>query len=163
MSAHWWQAFRVLVKYPSFAAAVVLVLSISIGASSAVFGLVSSILLRPLPLPESERLIVLWETNGGRRNAVAPGNFHDWKRIANSFEEMVAFTRWSPVITGTDSNETLRGVRVTEGFFSLARVSPFVGSGLRTDQGEVVISYGLWQRRFGGDSGVLANASCCGN
>jgi len=109
--------------------------------------------------------MVLWEKGTQaperERSSVAPGNFLDWQESSSDFQRIAAFTRWDPVSKHLDGGEKLRGVRITENFFDVVRVSPFLGAGFSygsresLDPRQVVISFGYWLRRFGGDPRVV--------
>src|SRR5881396_2298558 len=87
-------AFRMLLKYPGFTAVAVLMLALGIGANTAIFSIVNSVLLRPLPFKEPGRLVTVWEHNpkqGYDQNVAAPANFLDWKDQSQSFEQLAMF------------------------------------------------------------------------
>ena len=157
-------ALRLLRKSPGSAAVIVLMLAIGIGMTSAIFSFVNGLLLRPLALPEIDRLAFLWESNprkGIPRADVAPANFQDWLGQSRAFEHLRAFQWWDVHLTGSGGVEQVQGFRVTSGFFEALRVSPAVGRTFEAADEQpgrddvVVLSYGLWQRRFGGDPSLL--------
>ena len=157
-------ALRLLRKSPGSAAVSVLMLAIGIGMTSAIFSFVNGLLLRPLALPEIDRLAFLWESNpskGRPRAAVAPANFQDWLDQCRAFEHLTAYQWWDVHLTGAGGVEQVQGFRVTSGFFEALRVNPAVGRALEAADEQpgrddvVVLSYGLWQRRFGGDPSLL--------
>ncbi|MFW6201297.1 MAG: ABC transporter permease, partial [Gemmatimonadota bacterium] len=158
-------AARALRRRPGFAAVVVLTLALGIGTNTAVFGMVRAVLLRPLPFDEPDRLVALWERHperGVEKNPVSPGNFMDWRDRNVSFEELGAYTGpFGLALTGGAEPEHVTGRSVSPEVFRLLGVDAAVG---RTLDGiedvdvvrtSVVISYGLWQRRFGGDPDVV--------
>lgn len=163
-------AFRILGKHPAFGISTVLVLALAIGANTALFTVVNSVLLRPLPYQEPERLVELYEVFpdlSWEHNFVSPLNYLDWKEQNNVFEDMAAFAgpgwgnRLSYVLTGEGEAERLFGDRVMPSFFSILGVSPAMGRIF--DPGElwagtdttVILSDGLWRRRFAADPDVL--------
>ncbi len=164
-------AVRMLAKRPGFTVVAVLTLAIGIGATTAIFSVVNAVLLRPLPYKEPDRLVQFWETNplkGWTENVVAPANYLDWQSRSESFELMSAYfgsqTRDAGAsnfyLTGDGEPERLQGLGVTGEFFSVLGVEPMHGRGFRPEetwQGNnvVVLSYGLWQRRFGGDPNIV--------
>jgi putative ABC transport system permease protein len=150
-------------KAPGFTAVAITTLALGIGANTAVFSAVDALLLRTLPYADPDRVVMVWEDNalaGYRRNTPAPGNYTAWVRDQRSFTGIAA-TRGNTVnLTGDGSPEQLIGRLVTANFFPVLGVQPIVG---RIFTGEedaagapvVLISYGLWQRRFGGDPAVV--------
>jgi len=153
---------RMLRNSPAFALTAILALALGIGANSAIFSMVHGIVVSPLPFPESDRLVMVWEKNprGIDRNSVSPPNFTDYRQGSKAFSAMAAFYESGANLTGTGDPEHLVSALVTPEFFEVLGVRPVVGSGFRaargdTDIPEAVLSYGLWQRRFGGDPGVV--------
>ena len=153
-------ALRLLRKNPGFAVVAILTLALGIGANSAIFSVVNAMLLRPLPFPESNRLVRLWESpakKGGDRNVVNPWNFLEWRAHTHSFEDMAAITGGDMNITGQGEPFAIQGLSVSPGFFSILRIRPYLGRTFLPEDGmpghddKVVLSYGLWQSRFGGD------------
>jgi len=163
-----WQDVRfglkTLLRNPATTAVALLTLALGIGANSAIFSVVNGVLLRPLAFTEPDRLVMLWEANPGLglpRFGVAPPNFEDWRRQAQSFTAMAALAENRFNLTGGERPEAIQGARVSAGFFRLLGVDPIRGRGFNADEDRaggrpvVVISYGFWQRRFGGDANVL--------
>ncbi|MES2124854.1 MAG: ABC transporter permease [Gemmatimonadota bacterium] len=152
-------AFRSLRRTPGFTAAAVLALGLGIGATAAIYTVVSSVLLRPLNYPGADRLVVLLHDE---RSPVAPANFLDLRRASRSFQGMGAAEMWGPNLSGQEPAEKIPALHVTADLFPLLRVKPLLGRVFRPDETElghehvVVLSYGLWQRRFGGDPAILA-------
>jgi predicted permease len=157
-------ALRQLRSNLGFTAVAILTLALGMGANSAIFSVVNAILLRPLPYPEPDRLVRVWESapRGERpRNVVNPMNFMDWRDQAQSFEAMAAFT-------GLDTNLSLRGepfavdgMQVSPEFFSILETPAFLGRTFVKQEEvpgqdhSIILSYGLWQREFGGDTTVV--------
>ncbi len=153
---------RSLRKRPGFTLLVVLTLALGIGAPVAIFSLVSGVMLRPLPYEDPDGVVSLWERPPGLdRFAVSPANFLDWRQQNQVFEDMAATMRVIFNLTGTGEPERLLGHRVSASFFPILGVPPALGRTFlpQEDQpdGErvVVLSHGLWQRRFGSDSSVV--------
>jgi putative ABC transport system permease protein len=158
---------RMLFKSPGFTLIAVFALALGIGANSAIFSVVNAMLLRPLPFPDPDRLVVIWETNPNLsanlrlRNEASPANFKDWIAQTTSFENIAAF-RWDDYnLTGGDNPEQLLGHPVTVNMFDTLKTRPLLGRTFLPDEGQpsasrvVVLSYKLWQRRFGADSGIV--------
>jgi putative ABC transport system permease protein len=155
---------RTLLRSPATTLVALLTLALGIGANSAIFSVVDGLLLRPLPYPDPEELVLIRESApklGFPRFSVAPPNFVDWRRMNKSFEHLVAFNREKLNLTGSDQPESLQGVAVSHDFFELLGAKPLMGRGFREEeekpgQGRVaVLSYSLWQRRFGGDPKIV--------
>ena len=151
---------RLLAKSPGFAAAAVLSLALGIGANTAIFSVVNAVLLRPLAYREPDRLVTILHHG---ELPVAPANYYDWRKQSHSFEAMGAAEWWQPNLIGTDIPEHLFGLRLTESLLPLLGVQPLLGRWFLSgdDQAgsehEVILSYGLWQRHFHGDRGVLGS------
>ncbi|HEV2130641.1 MAG TPA: ADOP family duplicated permease, partial [Longimicrobiaceae bacterium] len=153
-------AARSLRKNPGFAAVAILTLALGIGASTAMFTLVNSVLLRPLEFREPERLVMLWERNprGEDQNVVSPANFFDWREQAESFTELAATLDRPLNLTGGGEPEQVLTRMTTANFFSVLGASAQLGrTYLAGEDAEdiAVLSHRIWQRRFGGDPGVI--------
>jgi putative ABC transport system permease protein len=153
---------RLLIKNPSFTAIAVLTLALGIGANTAIFSVVNGVLLRPLPYPEQERLVMIWEDPGNiPRNNVNPRNYADWREQNQVFEQVAAFYLQSVNLTDEGEPERMIGARVAANFFSILRVNAAHGRTFLPaedrlgSQPVAVISHSLWQRRFGGDPNVI--------
>src|SRR5258706_14210046 len=162
-----WQDVRVgvrtLRKAPAFAAVAVATVALGIGANTAIFSAVDTILIRPLEYPAPDRVVMVWEdatAAGFPRNTPAPGNYTEWTRLNRVFTDMGATAGGSANVPGDGSPEQLNGRRVTASFFSVLGVAPVVGRSFTDEEDRggarvVVISHGLWQRRYGGDSSIV--------
>ncbi|MEM9291844.1 MAG: ABC transporter permease [Acidobacteriota bacterium] len=161
-------AVRSFARQPGFTAIVFLTLGLGIGASTAIFTVVNSVLLKPLPYEDSDRLVKVFEQNlerGWAWYSVSPANFLDWREKSSAFEDLAAYSLYSGTgynLTGDDGEpERIETTAVTQGFFEIFRVQPAQGRTFSaaedTDGGEkvVVLSHGLWQRRFGADPRIL--------
>jgi predicted permease len=155
---------RALLKHPGFTAIAVITLALGIGANTAIFSLVNAVLLKPLPFPDPDRLVMVWEDQsfiGFPRSEPAPGNYADWKAQQSVFEDMAALN-WQPLnLTGDGEPEKISAYGVTANFCSLIGIQPAIGRNFTADEDKpgaskvVILSYGLWQRRYGGDRGIL--------
>ncbi|NIP59689.1 MAG: hypothetical protein GWM92_15365, partial [Gemmatimonadetes bacterium] len=155
-------AFRRLRRDPAFAGLVVLTLAVGIGANTAIFSVVQGVLLRPLPYPDADRLVHLWETNpevGDELHGPSPLNFADWERSAGGFEAMAAWYLTSGTYRTEAWAEELRSARVTADFFRVLGVRPMLGRDFRREEvlryGPVMLSHRVWRRLFGGDPSVV--------
>ena len=152
---------RTLARTPGLTVAMVLVLALGIGASTAVFSVVNAVLLRPLPYDAADRLVVMLH---GDRNPVAPANYLDWRRAATRFERLGAAEVWSPNLTGDDHPQRVRALRVTADILPMLGVAPAVGRPLLEGEDRpgadhvVVLGHELWQTRYAGDPGILGRA-----
>ncbi|HJZ99297.1 MAG TPA: ABC transporter permease, partial [Candidatus Solibacter sp.] len=151
-------AIRVLAKSPRFTAAALIVLALGIGANSAMFSLVYSVLLSPLPYSKPDRIAVIMATAEHRDQpfSVPPGVYLDYRGRTRSFSAMAAAEIWSPGLTGIGEAEELHGLRTTAALFDVFGVKPaqgrtFLAEDERPDAPRVaVIAASLWKRRFGG-------------
>jgi putative ABC transport system permease protein len=157
-------AIRLCLRTPGFTAIAVLALALGIGANTAIFTIVNAVLLEPLPFRDPGRLVVMWETNGrrsGRPNTIGPSNFIRWRERATAFERTAPFYDYRINLTGTGAPEEVVGMDVTPDFFPTLGVTPLVGRAFADDEGPqghdalAVLSYGLWQRRFGSDPAIV--------
>jgi putative ABC transport system permease protein len=151
-------ALRLMRAKPGFTAAIALTLALGIGATTAIFSVVNAVLLRPLPYADADRMVIIWERLSDMNGRASVGHFHDWAEQTRAFEALAAFQ--SRTFNLTDGEpERLFGARVTPSFFQVAYVRPAVGRYFlpgETDASRVtVLSHGLWQARFGGDSSVV--------
>ena len=160
-------AVRSLIKRPGFVVVAVATLAFGIGANTAIFSVVDAVLLRPLSFPEPERIVVLDGTNlnlgipeGG---ATSVPDFSDWRNQSSSFEQIAAFVAGGTVLVTNDEPERVRGTSVTEDFFPLFRTAPFKGRLIQADEFKegndfvAILSYALWQRRFGASENVIGS------
>jgi putative ABC transport system permease protein len=149
---------RTMLRAPGFAAVAVVALAVGIGANTAIFTVVNAVLLNPLPYKDADRLVTLLHQGS---DPVAVANYIDWRDQSHSFEAMGAAEYWSPNLTNNDPPEHLLGLQVTPNLLPLLGVEPLLGrlfvagEDRKGSEHEVVLSYGLWRRRFGADAGVL--------
>jgi predicted permease len=155
---------RMLRRNPGFAAVAILTLAIGIGANIVIFSVVNGILLKPLPFPDSQSVVTIWETFANRnvtRGTASAAEFLDWRDMNHVFQELSASRALSFSITGGGDPERVWGSQVSGNFFRMLRVTPVIGRDFTPEDEQigheqvVLLSYGLWRRRFGGDSGIL--------
>ena len=154
---------RVLLKNPGFTAVAVIALALGIGANSAIFSVVNTVLLSPLPYKDPDRLVMVWEDDtkhGYPTDTPAAANYVDWRDQNQVFEGMAAIADQSFNLTGTGDPERLRGRRVSASLFPLLGVAPQVGRAFAPEEDRpgankvVILNHGLWQRRFGADPSI---------
>ena len=153
-------AIRVLWRAPGLTATIVLLMAATIGAATSVFSVVNAVLIKPLPFPNPDRLVVVWEARPDRgieRNVVSGHEFPVWEEQNKAFERMAAIIYTGATLTGAGEPTPLTGVRVTSGFFEVLGVRPALGRGFLPEEdtpgrGDVVVlSERLWRERFNSD------------
>ena len=157
-------AIRQLRKNPGFAAVAVLTLALGIGANTAMFSVLSAVLLRPLPYPNADQLVWLSElAPNGDESPIAFPNFEDWRAQQKTFDQMGVYKRESAVLTGMDEAAQLEGSRVSAGLLNMLGVQPLIGRPFLPEDDKpdaartVLISHSLWQSPFGGSPNVLGS------
>jgi predicted permease len=165
-------SLRLLTKNPGFAIAAVAALALGIGANTAIFSVVNAVLLKPLTYPNADRMVnFLFSASGIADNLHCIAEFHLFQRQTNLFKEVVAFDNAGPGfnLTGGSRPEQVNGIHVTEGYFRVYGAPVALGrtftprEDLPHGGAVVVLSYGLWQRRFGGDPGIVGKSISLGN
>jgi putative ABC transport system permease protein len=162
-------ALRVLLARKGFTAVAVTVLALGIGASSTMFSVLNTVLLRPLPYPDPDRLLMVWEHSSriGRFSVSVP-NFVDWRNEARSFEHLGAFTRATYNLTEGDEPKRLSGLAVTNGFLEALTVRPLLGRTFTREEERpgagkvVVLGEDLWRSQFGGAPDVAGRTVSLG-
>ncbi|HWF90118.1 MAG TPA: ABC transporter permease [Pyrinomonadaceae bacterium] len=157
-------AARLQRKNPAFTIVAVIALALGIGANTAIFSVVNTVLLRPLPYKDPERLVLVWEDatkQGYPRDTPAAANFVDWRDQNHVFEGMAAISDESFNLTGSGEPERLAGHTVSASLFPLLGVEPHIGRVFTAAEDQagsqhvVLLSYALWQRRFGGEPNIV--------
>ncbi len=156
---------RSLRNSPAFSAIAILTLALGIGANTAMFSVVDSVLLRPLPYQDSNRIVVVWEKPPkGDRNVASAANFLDWREQNRVFTNLAALSMGSFNLSAKDAAERVDGLRVSWDYFDLLGAKPMLGRGFVTEDDRpgaarvAVISHALWQRKFGGDPQAIGRA-----
>ena len=153
---------RTLLKRPGFTSVALVTLALGIGANTAIFSVVNAVLLRPLPYPEPDRLVRLYEketdaATPSERLEVAPANFLDWRRQSRTLAEIAAWGEEEQALAGRERAEPVRAAFVTANFFAVLGVRPLHGRAFTPEEDQpgretvALLGHGLWQRRFGGD------------
>jgi putative ABC transport system permease protein len=165
----WWQdicyALRMLRHHPGFTLLAVIMLALGIGVNTAIFSLINTILLRPLPFPQPERIMTVWEeasADGVAKQSVAPGNYSDLKSRQNAFTQISALCRSEMNLTGADGPEKLEGAAVLDSAaLDILSVKPVLGrlflpaEYVHGANNAVLISHSFWQQHFGGSVDVI--------
>ena len=155
---------RTLLKSPGFTFVAIIALALGIGANTAIFSVVNSMLLRPLPFVDSEQLIRVYATDvkkGRNDHPTSFLNFKDWQKENHVFENMAAYAEASATLTGGETPEQIKGVVTSADVFPMLGVQPELGRSFSAQEEQpgsaavVVLSYGLWQRRFGSDRQLI--------
>jgi len=155
---------RTLTKSPVFTLVALTALALGIGANTAIFSVVNAVLLRGLPYRDANQLVIVWEQNrtrSGRNNVVSPANFLDWQQQASSFQEMGAFYDAAFNLTGEGNPEEIPAQVTTGNLLTLIGTEAALGRVYTKEEAEpgrddvIVISHGLWQRRFGGAADII--------
>ncbi|SPE33353.1 conserved membrane hypothetical protein [Candidatus Sulfopaludibacter sp. SbA6] len=158
-------ATRSLLKSPRFTAVAVLVMALGIGANAAMFSVVYNVLLRPLAYPRPDRIVFVQETSlrHGGMNPTAPATYTDWRDQQHVFQSIAAAEVWGASLTGAGRPEQVGGLKASASLLSVLGVPPMIGRGFlpEDEQGDgrvVLLSHGLWQRRFGGDLSIIGRS-----
>src|SRR5262245_3103809 len=156
---------RTLISKPLFTAAAVLSVALGIGANSAIFSVVNSLLLRSLPYSDPDHLVLAWgvetDTRPNNRSQVSATDVADYRAQSSAFEDITTYGNWSATFTGEGEPERVSGTQVGDGYFQIMRATPLLGRVFSAEEqidGKdfvMVLGYGLWRRRFGGDPGVV--------
>ena len=157
-------AIRNLIKRPSFTVIAVVTLALGIGANSCIFSAINALLLKPLPIPNQDRVMTIWDTNpshGWDHNEVTMANYLDLRAQNQTFDPLALYRWWSANLTGLETPERIQGFLVTGNFFDAIGVKPMMGRGFFEEENQpgkdavAVITYSLWQRHFGADPNII--------
>jgi predicted permease len=153
---------RVLVKSPGFSLIAILTLALGIGANTAIFSVVNGVLLNPLPFHDPHQLVSMFQEMPNFKNgSISYLNFTDWRRMNTTFAAMAAYRSTGFNLSGNGEPERLHGEMISAGFFEILGVNPVMGRTFTTDEDRlganptVVITEGLWQRKFGGRKDII--------
>ena len=160
-------ALRILYARPGFTAVAVVTLALGIGANTAIFSVVQSFLLAPLPFPQPDRLVMLWEAQAADpsdRYIVSAPNYLDWQRGMKAFESTGIWEQLNFNFSGDGEAERVPGLRVSASTFAMLGVSPQIGRTFRPEEDApghavAIISDGLWRRRYGGRADIVGHAA----
>lgn len=154
------RAGRLHAANPWFTAVAILTIGLGVGANTAIFSVVNTVLIDPLPYRAPEQLVVVLQQGA---SPVSPANLLEWRDQTSSYEGLAAAELWTTTLTGGEGPERLTAVRVTPNLFPLLGVRPAIGQlpgpdDDHSDAGPVLLGHQLWQRRFGGDAGIVGRA-----
>jgi putative ABC transport system permease protein len=159
---------RMLGRSPGFTIVAVLTLALGIGANTAIFSVLNAVLLKSLPYPEPNRLVMVWgneRTVNNSRSQVSATDVMDWRAQNHVFEDVATVSGfYTPTLTGSGEPERIPGVIVGDGYFQIMRGQALLGRVFTPEENidgkddVVVLSFGLWQRRFGGDPAVIGKS-----
>lgn len=160
-------ALRMLAKSPGFTAVAVITLALGIGANTAIFSVVNAVLIRPLPYPNANRLVMIWEKrlpDGEQQNVTSPATFLNWRERGTVFEQTAACFNGTTILTGGATPERLAVQSVSPNLFSMLGANAALGRTLLASEDSVddandvvVLSFELWQRRFGSDPRIVGS------
>ncbi|HKP82789.1 MAG TPA: ABC transporter permease [Pyrinomonadaceae bacterium] len=157
-------ALRNLLRRPGFTLIAVVTLAVGIGANTAIFSAIHALLLKPLPFPELDRVVAIWDkfpSRGVMHNEVTVANYLDWKSQTQSFEQLALYRWWNANLTGIDPPERIQGFLVTANYLDALGMKPIMGRNFFPEENQpgkdavAIITHSLWQRRFGGDPNIL--------
>lgn len=155
---------RSLLKRPGLTFIAIATLAIGIGANSAIFSVVNALLLKPLPFPDPERIVAVWDkvpSRGVERNEITVADYLDWQAQNKTFEHLGVYRWWSTNLTGGGSPERVQGFLVSSNFLDVVGVKPTMGRGFAADENQsgkdtvALLTHSLWQRRFGSDPNIV--------
>ena len=159
---------RSLLKRPGFTLVALVTLALGIGANTAIFSVVNGVLWRPLPYPNPRQLVMVWENHQARggpaREWLSPADFDDWRSQNRVFSNLSAMNDWAPTLTGRDEPEPLVGAAVSYDMFALLGAEPMKGRSFLPEEDQpgapnvVMLSYELWQQRFGSDQNIVGKS-----
>lgn len=162
-------AWRMLGRKPGFTAIAILTLALGIGANTAIFSVLDAVLLRPLPYPDSQRIVTVWGRFRGigipdDQNYISAPEFNDLQNLPRSFSAIAAIDEVSFNLGASGQPERVSGAPVSPGFFDVLGIQPIMGRGFRSEEAQpgrapvVVMGYGLWRQSFGGDPGIIGKS-----
>src|SRR5262249_10209601 len=152
---------RLLMKHPGFTLIAVFTLALGIGANTAIFSVINTVLLKPLPYADSERLVAVWEVRrNGARGSVSYPNFADWRAQNSVFERIAIYQEGMMTLTGAGEPANMRVVQTTPDLFPLLNARPQLGRGFLPEEEKagsrvVVLGQGAWRKHFGADPNLI--------
>jgi len=167
-------SLRTLLKSPSFTAVAVLSIALGIGANTAVFSVINAVLLKSLPFKDPDTLMLVWgdtvnEHSLSGRNQVSATDVADFRSQNKDFEDVAAYESWNAIMSGDGEAERIPATQVGDGFFKIMKGQPILGRVFTPEEQvdgkdfAIVLGFGLWQRRFGGDPNVVGRTVSLSN
>ncbi|HKS42401.1 MAG TPA: ABC transporter permease [Blastocatellia bacterium] len=159
--------FRMLIKTPAFTLVAVAALALGIGANTAIFSVVNSVLLRPLPYKDVDRILTVWESDtktGKKEDGASPANFLDWRDQNQVFDQLATAEPYGHTLTGSTEPERFRSWLVSEGFFDILKVAPLYGRTFLPEEHQagnnrvIIMGEALWRQRFGADPNIVGQS-----
>src|SRR5215213_10226642 len=158
-------AVRGLVRHPSFTLITVITLALGIGANTAIFSVVYSVLIKPLPFNRPDRLVLLWgDAEGNSRNQVSHTDILDYRAQQTVFESITTFNSWTPLLSGTGEPARIDAALVGDDFFKVMGTQPFLGRAFLPEEQQdgkdqvVVLSHELWRRQLNSDPNAIGKS-----
>jgi putative ABC transport system permease protein len=157
-------AIRSLLRTPGLAAVGVISLALGIGANTAIFSVINALVIKSLPYVDPDRLVLIWgdsQNEGNHRGQVSATDVADFRAQNNVFEDVTTYGDWSATLIDSGEPERVLGMQVGDGYFNIVRATPLLGRFFTPEEQEdgkdfvIVLGYGLWRRRFGGDPNVV--------
>jgi predicted permease len=159
--------FRRLAHSPGFTIVAVLTLALGVGANTAIFSVIDAVLLKSLPYPDPNRIVLVWgveKVESNRRSQVSATDVMDWKRLNSVFEDVATYGNWYPTLTGRGAARRVPAMLVGDGYFGILRAKPILGRTFLAEENidgkdnEVILSYGFWKHDLGGDPNVIGRS-----
>jgi putative ABC transport system permease protein len=160
-------ALRMLAKSPGFTIVAVLTLALGIGANTAIFSVLDAVLLRSLPYPDPDRIVLVWgvaSDDHSDRDQVSATDVMDWRKQNTVFEDISTYNNWTPTLLGHGDARRVPAMRVGDGYFDIMRAKPILGRTFTPEENidgkdhEVVLSYGFWRSEMAGDPNVVGKS-----
>jgi putative ABC transport system permease protein len=162
-------SIRLLLKSPAFTAVAVLSIALGIGANTTVFSVINAVLLKSLPYKDPNSLVLLWgdtkaEGSLRKHNQVSATDVADFRSQSTVFEDVATYAGWYPIVSGDNEAERIPAIQVGDGFFKVMKGQPLLGRVFTPEEQEdgkdfvIVLSYGLWQRRYAGDPAIVGKS-----
>jgi hypothetical protein len=156
---------RMLFKSPGVTCVALISLALGIGANTAIFSVVNAILLKALPYTEPDRIVLAWgKLESNNRSQVSATDVADWRSQNSVFEDVATYQSYRPIMSGIGEAERVPGMGVGDGYFKIMRIEPILGRDFSPEEqvdGQdmvIILGYGLWQHRFGGDPNVVGKS-----
>ena len=157
-------AVRMLFKSSAVTAIAVISLALGIGANTAIFSVINTVLLKSLPYADASCIVLVWgdtPNEGSHRNQVSATDVDDWRNQNSVFEDVATYSSWRPILSGAGEAERVAAMQVGDGYFKIIKGEPILGRTFLPEEQEdgkdfvIILGHGLWQQRFGGDPNII--------